>query len=163
MAFKLVFNNGSIYNLLIFDVVYLEALCVAEMTIYLAIFIRHCNAHLLSEWSLDERYEIVKFWYIQSLCVSLIDVCCKVWVDWKATYNRDVVRCCNFINVALSEDIVVVATVWALEVAHVLDDSEYWNVHEISHSDSLLDDEADKLLRACYDNDAIDWKALVDS
>ena len=61
---------------------------------------------------------------------------------------------------ALPEDLVIFAAVRAAEIAVVLHDAVYGNMHHLGHADGLGDDHTDKLLRGCDDNDAVNGQRL---
>ena len=81
-------------------------------------------------------------------------------VDREFCQHRNVVLPGNFINMAFTKYRNLLAAVRALQVAHVLYQTDDRNVHLLCHLHGLCHDHGNQLLRRGHDDDAIHRKGL---
>ena len=91
---------------------------------------------------------------------SLIALLCEVSADRKLSKYGDTVLFGDFFNVAVAVYLMLLAAVGTFVVAHILDDAEYRDIHELRHFNSLLDNHGNEFLRRGNYNDAVNGDRL---
>jgi len=110
--------------------------------------------------SFDSVGKLVKPVSVEELDHALVGSGSQLMVDGKLTEKGETVTLGNLGGLALAEEVELLSAVGTLGIAHILDQTEHGNVHELSHADGLLDDHRNKLLRRCDGDERVNGNGL---